>query len=384
MTSDSLEPKGSNHQIERNGGISMANVNQGVRSGNALGRLANTDFSASDADKVALKPGYLVRLRDRFHLVEAVEPMTVDIFFTDSVNVGNTVSSGVASALSGTHGPSLAKYGKNSVSAYYDMTASASATTRYGNILKPDFDSGFVEFGDLEPFKGNLYQLCPTLPNQPKFMAANGEWHSQTAFGATTLTSSAATSFVPIGFPAHQMLAADEGTALALYDITDTVPAVDATDAAFVSGVSPTQVGTVSGKLYIKHPAGVPKSVLDEAPEGSSGPQAHTANAHGNLEGLSGFIDGQMSPIENPAWQYSLFIEHGENNLPVFKFVNDSDEFLIDGRIRLTGWKYRILELTKEQLQTLKTRSGGRLTFKIINTTGLPVAGAMLADYFPK
>ena len=155
----------------------MANVNQGVRSGNALGRLANTDFSGYDADKVALKPGYLIRLRDRFHLVEAVEPMTVDLFFTDSVNVGNTVSSGIASALTGTHGPSLAKYGKNSVSAYYDMTATTTAGTRYGNILKPDFDSGFVEFGDLEPFKGNLYQLCPTIPNQPKYMAANGEWH---------------------------------------------------------------------------------------------------------------------------------------------------------------------------------------------------------------
>jgi hypothetical protein len=362
----------------------MANVNQGVRSGNALGRLANTDFSGYDADKVALKPGYLIRLRDRFHLVEAVEPMTVDLFFTDSVNVGNTVSSGVASALTGTHGPSLAKYGKNSISAYYDMTATTTAGTRYGNILKPDFDSGFMEFGDLEPFKGNLYQLCPTLPNQPKYMAANGEWHSQTAFGATTLTSSAATSFEPIGFPAAQLLAADNNQALDLLDIGDTTDTVASNENGFSGSVSATQVGTVSGKLYIKHPAGVPKSVLDEAPEGSSGPSAHSANAHGKLEGLSGFIDGQMSPVENPAWQYSLFIEHGENNLPVFKFVNDSDEFLIDGRIRLTGWKYRILELTKEQLQTLKTRSGGRLTFKIINTTGLPVAGAMLADYFPK
>lgn len=333
----------------------MANVNQGVRSGNALGRLANTDFSASDADKVALKPGYLVRLRDRFHLVEAVEPMTVDIFFTDSVNVGNTVSSGAASALAGTHGHSLAKYGINSVSAYYDMTTSASNATRYGNILKPDFDSGFIEFGDLEPFKGNLYQLCPTLPNQPKFIdLTTGDWHADGKVnGPTTFDGTANGSFAPMGFNV-------------------TTPGTTV------------QAGTVSGKLYIKHPAGVPKSVLDEAPEGSSGPQAHTANAHGNLEGLSGFIDGQMSPIENPAWQYSLFIEHGENNLPVFKFVNDSDEFLIDGRIRLTGWKYRILELTKEQLQTLKTRSGGRLTFKIINTTGLPVAGAMLADYFPK
>ena len=332
----------------------MANINQGVRSGNAFGRLANTDFSGTDTEKVALKPGFLIRIRDRFHLVEAVEPMAVDLYFTDSVNLGNTVSSGVASALSGTHGPGLTQYGINSISAYYDMTSSATAATRYGNILKPDFDSGFVEFGDLEPFKGNLYQLCPTIPNQPKFIdLTSGEWHSETVFGPTTYDSTATASFQPIGFD------------------------VDTPATAH-------QAGTVSGKLYIKHPAGVPKSVLDEAPEGSSGPQAHTASAHGNLEGLSGFIDGQMSPTEAPAWQYSLFIEHGENNLPVFKFVNDSDEFLLDGKIRLVGWKYRILELTKEQLQTLKTRSGGRLTFKIINTTGLPVAGAMLADYFPK
>ena len=333
----------------------MANINQGVRSGNAFGRLANTDFSGTDTEKVALKPGFLIRIRDRFHLVEAVEPIAVDLYFTDSVNVGNTLSgAGAASALLGTHGPGLTQYGLNSISAYYDMSTASSAATRYGNILKPDFDSGFVEFGDLEPFKGNLYQLCPTIPNQPKFIdLTTGEWHSETTFGPTTYDATATASFQPIGFD------------------------VDTPGTAH-------QAGTVSGKLYIKHPAGVPKSVLDEAPEGSSGPQAHTASAHGNLEGLSGFIDGQMSPTEAPAWQYSLFIEHGENNLPVFKFVNDSDEFLLDGKIRLIGWKYRILELTKEQLQTLKTRSGGRLTFKIINTTGLPVAGAMLADYFPK
>ena len=332
----------------------MANINQGVRSGNAFGRLANTDFSGTDTEKVALKPGFLIRIRDRFHLVEAVEPLAVDLYFTDSVNLGNTVSSGVATALSGTHDPGLEQYGMSSISAYYDLTSSAAAATRYGNILKPDFDSGFIEFGDLEPFKGNLYQLCPTIPNQPKFIdLTTGEWHSETVFGPTTYDSTDTASFQPIGFD------------------------VDTPATAH-------QVGTVSGKLYIKHPAGVPKSVLDEAPEGSSGPQAHTASANGNLEGLSGFIDGQMSPTEAPAWQYSLFIEHGENNLPVFKFVNDSDEFLLDGKIRLIGWKYRILELTKEQLQTLKTRSGGRLTFKIINTTGLPVAGAMLADYFPK
>ena len=334
----------------------MANVNQGVRSGNQFGRIANVDLAGNDTDKVALKPGFLIRIRDRFHLVEAVEPLTVDLFFTDSVNLGNTVNgSSVATALSGTHGPSLLKYGINSISAYYDMTTTSTAATRFGNILKPDFDSGFVEFGDLEPFKGNLYQLCPTLPNQPKFIdLTTGEWHADAKVnGPTTFDGTANGSFSPIGF-----------------DVTTPGTTV--------------QVGTVSGKLYIKHPAGVPKSVLDEAPEGSSGPTPHSSSASGKLEGLSGFIDGQISPVESPAWQYSLFIEHGENNLPVFKFVNDSDEFLIDGRIRLVGWKYRILELTKEQLKQLRDKSGGRLTFKIINTTGLPVAGAFLSDYFPK
>jgi len=332
----------------------MANVNQGVRSGNAFGRLSNVDFSTGDVDKVALKPGFLIRIRDRFCLVEAVEPMNVDLFFTDSVNLGNTVSSGAASALSGTHGPALTQYGLNSISAYYDMTSTTSAATQYGNILKPDFDSGYIEFGDLEPFKGHLYQLCPTLPNQPKFIdLTTGEWHSETVFGPTTYESTATASFQPVGFD------------------------VDTPTTAL-------QIGTVSAKLYLKHPAGNPRTVLDEAPEGSSGPTPHTASASGALEGLSGFIDGQISPIEAPAWHHSIFIEHGENNLPVFRLVNDSDEFLLDGRIRLTGWKYRILELSDSQVSTMKQRSGGRLTFKIINTTGLPVAGAMLADYFPK
>jgi len=334
----------------------MANVNQGVRSGNAFGRVANTDFSGTDVDKVALKPGFLIRIRDRFCLVEAVEPMNVDLFFTDSVNLGATVASGAvaADALTGTHADALESYGPSSIAAYYDITSTASATTRYGNILKPDFDSGFIEFGDLEPFKGHIYQLCPTLPNQPKFIdLTTGDWHSKSVFGATTFSGTANSSFSPIGFN----------------------PATPATSV---------QAGTVSAKLYLKHPAGNPRTVLDEAPEGSSGPTPHTANASGALEGLSGFIDGQISPIEAPAWHHSIFIEHGENNLPVFKLVNDSDEFLLDGRIRLTGWKYRVIELSDSQVELLKKRSGGRLTFKIINTTGLPVAGAMLADYFPK
>ena len=375
----------------------MANKNQGVRSGNAFGRLANVDYSSYDTDKVALKPGYLVRMRDRFHLVEAMEPLAVDLWFTDTVNFGvTTVESGVDTGAStiryahtptGTHGNALAKYGLESMSAYFgfgeDNAAGAvSASDLYGNILKPNFDSGYLQFKDIEPFKGNLYQLCPTLPNQPKYMDETGNWHSRTVFGPGDYSATDGAGFEPIGFPSPKLLTAVNSAALDAYEVGDTLGT--GSDDAAAGVVTPTQIGTVSAKLYIKHPAGVPRGVLDEAPEGESGPTAHSSSASGSIEGLSGFIDGQMSPLESPNWAQSIFIEHGENNMPIFRLVNDSDEFLMDGRIRLVGWKYRVIELTKEQLQLFKQRSGGRLTFKIINTTGLPVSGAMLADYFPK
>ena len=38
------------------------------------------------------------------------------------------------------------------------------------NILKPSYDSGFIEFKDLEPYRGHLYHLCPSVPTQPKFI----------------------------------------------------------------------------------------------------------------------------------------------------------------------------------------------------------------------
>ena len=134
-----------------------------------------------------------------------------------------------------------------------------------------------------------------------------------------------------------------------------------------------------STKIYLKHPAGVPKYVLDESPEGESG-----STTSGNILGLSGFIDGQISPVEDPDWSYSVWIEHGENNLPAFRMVNDSEEYILDGRMRLQGWKYRIVELTMGQLRTIRERSGGRLTFKVINPAGLPTAGTMLSEYFPQ
>ena len=306
----------------------MANANQGYRSGNAFGRLADIGNEAIYSQGIKLEPGYLIRLRSRMHLVTAVEPISIDCFFTDPANVG----------------PALAQYGIHSIQAYYDITDSDSAANLKGNILKPDFDSGHITFDDLEPFKGNLYQICPTLPLQPKFMVGDtGDWHSLS-------DDSPNEGGTPIGFKG-------DGTVANLF-----------------------KMGTVSGKLMVKHPAGVPKFTLDEAPEGSSG----TARTEGKIEGVNGFIDGSLSSQEAPNWDYCLFVEHGENNLPSLRLVNDSDEYLLDGRVRFIGWKYRILELTPEQVNLFKARSGGRLRFKIINTTGLPVEGSMLADYFPK
>ena len=211
----------------------MANINQGTRSGNAFGRVSNTDFSTYDTDKVALKPGYLIRLRNKFHLVEAAEALSVDLFFTDTVNAGFTVTSGVATANGGTHINALARYDLTSIASYFGVTATSAAADRYGNILKTDFDSGFLEFGDLEPFKGNLYQLCPTLPNQPKFMTADGKWQSLTSLPATTFSSTAASSFQPVGFPAAQLLAADNNQALDLLDIGDTTDTVASNENGF-------------------------------------------------------------------------------------------------------------------------------------------------------
>ena len=318
----------------------MANANQGLRPGNAFGRLANISYDQPDTQHIALKPGYIARIRDRYHLVVAKEPIAVDLYFTDTLNLGEDN----AGNLDGTDGANAMQYGVHSLQAYFDIADNADPADVKGNILKPDYDSGFLSFKDLEPDAGNLYHLCPTLPLQPKYMnAETGDWHSMTEVSPNE-------GGKPIGFKG-------DGTSEHLV-----------------------QIGTVSPRIMIKHPAGVPKHVLDKATEGNSG----TVRSETALEGVNGFIDGSMSSPEAPNWDYALWIEHGENNLPTFKMVNDSDEYIIDGKIRLIGWKYRILELTQEQLSVFKQKAGGRLRFVIINSTGLPVSGSMLADYFPK
>ena len=37
-----------------------------------------------------------------------------------------------------------------------------------------------------------------------------------------------------------------------------------------------------------------------------------------------------------------------------------------------------------DQLKQIRDRSGGRLTFKIVNPAGIPTPGTLLADYFPR
>lgn len=331
----------------------MANTNQGTRAGQVFGRLAGDGFAGNDWENVVLKPGYIIKIRDRFALVEAVEGLSIDLYFNDSITASGSGANDATIDHTQTSDESkkVAAYGVETMGALLGVNQAASKSYR-STVLSPDYDSGYTVFSDLEPFKGHLYHLCPSLPAQPKFMGQDGDMVTR---DGVLPSASAANTGIPIGFPGTSQV---------------------------VNGKEPTSftpVGAVSPKLYIKHPAGVPKFVLDESPESESG-----STTSGNLLGLSGFIDAQISPVEDPDWSYSMWIEHGENNLPAFRAVVDCEEYILDGRIRLQGWKYRIVELTMTQLRTIRERSGGRLVFKVINPAGLPTAGTMLSEYFPQ
>ncbi|MAZ97728.1 MAG: hypothetical protein CMP53_09430 [Flavobacteriales bacterium] len=333
----------------------MSNVNQGTRAGNLLGRLSGEGFAGNDWNDVVLKPGYIIKIRDRFALVEAVEGLSVDLYFNDSITVtGDGAGLGLDSSAED-ESDKVAAYGDHTMNALLGVGTSTVSTPYRTTVLSPDYDSGYTVFKDLEPFKGHIYHLCPSLPVQPKYITQEG--NTVTRDGILPSSTSDNTG-IPVGFPGA---------------ITTGGGGTSDPDAGYAP------IGSVSSKIYLKHPAGVPKYVLDESPEGSSG-----ATTSGNILGLSGFIDGQISPVEDPDWSYSVWIEHGENNLPAFRMVNDSEEYLLDGRMRLQGWKYRIVELTMGQLRTIRERSGGRLTFKVINPAGLPTAGTMLSEYFPQ
>ena len=74
-----------------------------------------------------------------------------------------------------------------------------------------------------------------------------------------------------------------------------------------------------------------------------------------------------------------LFIEHGENNLPSFRLCNDSEEYILDGRVRLTGWKYSIAELSMSQLSELQSK--GKVTYAIINPQGIPTSSSLSGPF---
>jgi hypothetical protein len=316
----------------------MTNANQTNRPGNLFGTPFGSGFG-NNGIEYALKPGYIVKARNNFYVIEAREALTVDLFFSETHSL-------TASGTLITSAP-LVRYGQNSITAL--MSPNHGGTVATGDftssVLSPTFDSGYIKFDDLEPAFGHLYQLCPTLPYQPKFIDANGEFLIDDA-ATGTATELPSNGGSPVGFDIQQ------GNASII-----TAP-----------------VGTVSAKLYIKHPVGSPINVLDQAPEGDSG-----SAAVGSLLGLSGFLDYTMSPIENPNWNYSLFIEHGENNLPSFKLCNDSEEYILDGRVRLTGWKYSIAELSMSQLSELQSK--GKVTYAVINPQGIPTSSSLSGPF---
>ena len=354
----------------------MSNVNQGTRAGNLFGRMASSGFAGNDWNDIKLKPGYIIKIRDRFALVEAVEGLSVDLYFNDSITVTGDGAQTVDSTATADESLKVSKYGVNTMGALLGIGTVTDSTAYRSTVLSPDYDSGHIVFNDLEPFKGHLYHLSVGIPVQPKYMNADGEILSTDGILPSSSTNNTG---LPIGFPKPVLVGADNNQALDIYEVGETLDTVASNEVGLGGVVNAQIVGSVSPKLYLKHPAGVPKYVLDESPEGSSG-----AITSGNILGVSGFIDGQISPVEDPDWTYSLWIEHGENNLPAFRMVNDSEEYILDGRLRLQGWKYRIVELTMGQLRTIRERSGGRLTFKVINPAGLPTAGTMLSEYFPQ
>ena len=314
----------------------MTNVNQTNRPGNIFGTPYGAGFG-NNGIEYALKPGFIVKARNNFYVIEAREALAVDLFFSEAHTVTTDSNSIISTA-------ALVPYGHQSVTAmmFPDAAPAASSTvTSTNSILSPSYDSGYIKFDDLEPAFGHLYQLAPTLPFQPKYID-NGE-------GEFLITDGASGT--------GELLPSGGGTPLGFkHD----------------AGASP--IGTVSAKLYIKHPVGSPINVLDQAPEGASG-----SAAVGSLLGLSGFIDYSMSPVENPNWNYSLFIEHGENNLPSFRLCNDSEEFILDGRVRLTGWKYSIAELSMAQLSELQSK--GKVTYAIINPQGIPTSSSLSGPF---
>jgi len=199
-----------------------------------------------------------------------------------------------------------------------------------GTGISDGFDSGYFEDEDLEPYRNHLYCLIPSLLGQPKFVARDG-------------------SYDGVGFP-------DDTSQITLTSGTHTV-----------GGAARSMVGLISPRVYLKHPAGIPRWHADEAPENDK----------------TGYIDVTVSPHEDPNPNFAIWIESGESQLPQFRMVNTTGEVYYNPVIYLQGFKARLQPMSKVDIQKAREANGGKFVYKIIKPQGLPHAGSMGADYNP-
>jgi hypothetical protein len=134
-----------------------------------------------------------------------------------------------------------------------------------------------------------------------------------------------------------------------------------------IGAAARTMVGLISPRVWLKHPAGVPRWHADEAPENDK----------------TGFIDATVSPWEDPNPNFAIWIESGENQLPQFRMQNPTGETIWNPIIHLQGFKARLKHMSKADIESAKRANGGKFVYKVIKPQGLPHAGSMAADYDP-
>ena len=207
----------------------------------------------------------------------------------------------------------------------YDVVVTAQGNTN-GTEVDDAYDSGYFEDEDLEPFRNHLYCLVPCLYRQPKFISRSGTYDG-------------------VGFPNDT-----------------TVVTVSSTQS--IGGAARNHVGDISGKVFLKHPAGVQRWSADSSPEADK----------------TGFIDVNTSPVDDPNPNFAIWIESSESMLPNFRFLNDTGESLYYPVIHLVGFKARLKEMSPSDIEEARRINGGRLVYKLIVPQGLPYAGAITAE----
>ena len=211
----------------------------------------------------------------------------------------------------------------------FELVVTAAGNTS-GTEISAGYDSGYFQDADLEPYRNHLYCLVPSLPGQPKFITRNGLYDG-------------------VGFP-------DDTSEVTLSDALGTI-----------GGATRSMVGLISPRVFLKHPAGVPRWHADESPENDK----------------TGYIDVTVSPHEDPNPNFAIWIESGESQLPQFRMVNTTGEVYYNPVIYLQGVKARLQPMSKVDIQKAREANGGKFVYKIIKPQGLPHAGSMGADYNP-